>query len=99
MPTVNHFFYPLLPPLACPVKLALPMISLPSPPTLLAGICLSTSAICLAQAPASMDEPVRVTVSLNNDGSRTVYQFDNAKHQATATTSEADGKARRKIIY
>jgi hypothetical protein len=46
-----------------------------------------------------MDEPVRVTVSLNNDGSRTVYQFDNAKHQATATTSEADGKARGKIIY
>jgi len=40
-----------------------------------------------------------VTVSLNADGSRTVYQFDNAKHQATATTTEPDGKARGKIVY
>lgn len=53
-----------------------------------------------AQTPSpSSGEAVRVTVSLNNDGSRTVYQFDNAKNQATATTTESDGKPRGKIVY
>src|ERR1051325_8223269 len=54
---------------------------------------------CLAQSPGATGAAVRVTVSLNSDGSRTVYQFDNAKHQAIATTTEVDGKPRNKIIY
>ena len=54
----------------------------------------------LAQTPGpSSNDAVRVTVSLNADGSRTVYQFDNAKHEAIATTTESDGTARGKIVY
>ena len=54
----------------------------------------------IAQTPAaSSNDAVRVTVSLNADGSRTVYQFDNAKHEAIATTTESDGKARGKVVY
>jgi len=67
--------------------------------TLLA-ISLSPALQTLGQAPAATaDETIRVTVSLNDDGSRTVYQFDNAKHEATATTTEPDGKPRGKIVY
>jgi hypothetical protein len=43
--------------------------------------------------------PVRVTMSLNQDGSRTVYKFNDAKHTATATATGADGKLREKIRY
>lgn len=54
----------------------------------------------IAQTPApSSDDAVRVTVSLNADGSRTVYQFDNAKHEAIATTTDSDGRSRGKIVY
>ena len=54
----------------------------------------------IAQTPApDSNDAVRVTVSLNADGSRTVYQFDNAKHEAVATTNESDGKLRGKIVY
>jgi hypothetical protein len=54
----------------------------------------------IAQTPGpSSNDAVRVTVSLNADGSRTVYQFDNAKHEAIATTTESDGKSRGKIVY
>lgn len=54
----------------------------------------------IAQSPApSSNDAIRVTVSLNADGSRTVYQFDNAKHEAIATTTDSDGKSRGKIVY
>jgi hypothetical protein len=42
---------------------------------------------------------VRVTVSMNADGSRTVYKFDDAQHKAVATTTGQDGKLREKIHY
>src|SRR6266576_902429 len=61
---------------------------------------LSWALPILAQNPeSSSTDAVRVTVSLNADGSRTVYQFDNAKHEAIATTSDSDGKPRGKIVY
>jgi YD repeat-containing protein len=47
----------------------------------------------------SDDDTVRVTVTMNPDGSKTVYQTDGANHQSVATTTDADGKARGKIIY
>ena len=50
-------------------------------------------------AATSSNDTVRVTVSLNADGSRTVYQFDNAKHEAIATTTDSEGKPRGKIVY
>src|SRR5437764_12571599 len=44
-------------------------------------------------------EAVRVTVSMHPDGSRTVYNFDNAQHKAVATTTDPDGKLRQTIRY
>lgn len=44
-------------------------------------------------------ETVRVTVSLNADGSRTAYRFDQAAKKATAVTTGQDGKVREKIRY
>jgi hypothetical protein len=41
----------------------------------------------------------RVTVSMNADGSRTVYQFDDTQHKAIATTTGQDGKLRQTIRY
>ncbi len=53
-----------------------------------------------AQTPEpSQTDAVRVTVTYNPDGSRTVYEFDNEHHKATATTTESDGKLRGKIRY
>src|SRR6266513_1477697 len=42
---------------------------------------------------------VRVTVTMHPDGSRTVYNFDNAQHKAVATTTGQDGKLRQTIRY
>ena len=53
-----------------------------------------------AQTPEpTQTDAVRVTVTYNRDGSRTVYEFDNEHHKATATTTEPDGKLRGKIRY
>ena len=61
---------------------------------------LSWALPIIAQNPeSSSTDAVRVTVSLNADGSRTIYQFDNAKHEAIATTTDSDGKPRGKIVY
>jgi hypothetical protein len=64
------------------------------------GISLVWAMSIFAQLPApNPSDAVRVTVSLNADGSRTIYQFDNAKHEAVATTTDSDGKSRGKIVY
>ena len=42
---------------------------------------------------------VRVSVVLNADGSRTVYENDAANHKTVATTTGRDGKVREKIRY
>src|SRR5437660_737283 len=46
-----------------------------------------------------LSNAVRVTVSMHPDGSRTVYNFDNAQHKAVATTTDPDGKVRQTIRY
>lgn len=57
-------------------------------------------AVASAQLPeTSPPEAVRVNVTLNSDGSRTVYEFDSANHKATATTTEKDGKMLGRILY
>jgi hypothetical protein len=38
-------------------------------------------------------------VSVNADGSHTLYEVDNAHHRATSTITERDGKLRQKIQY
>ncbi len=47
----------------------------------------------------SGDDTVRVTVTMNPDGSKTVYQTDGANRRSTATTTGANGKAQGKIVY
>jgi YD repeat-containing protein len=66
---------------------------------------LAFSALLLAASPlgfgqeVSPSSEVRVSVVLNADGSRTVYEADNANHKSVATTTEANGKLREKIRY
>jgi hypothetical protein len=36
---------------------------------------------------------------MHPDGSRTVYNFDNAQHKAVATTTDPDGKVRQTVRY
>ena len=52
----------------------------------------------LAQ-PVPSPDAVRVTISLNADGSRTTYQFDDANHKAIATTTNREGKSLGKTHY
>src|SRR6059058_4827026 len=58
------------------------------------------SAIGFGQSPEqAQSDAVRVTVSMHPDGSRTVYNFDNAQHKAVATITDQDGKLRQTIRY
>jgi len=60
-------------------------------------LCLMLVRSLFGQALPS--EAVRVTVSINSDGSRTTYRFDDAHHTATATTETPDGKSLGKTHY
>jgi hypothetical protein len=55
--------------------------------------------VSLSQGQQAPGDAVRVTMSMHPDGSRTVYNFDNAQHTAVATTTDADGKIRQTIHY
>ena len=63
------------------------------------GLLLFTRAALAQTAPNDSDQPVRVNVTVNPDGTRTTYQFDQAHHQATAVTTTAAGKVSGKIRY
>ncbi len=52
-----------------------------------------------AQLATATPDTVRVTVSMNADGTRTVYEFDATRHRATATTSTQEGKLVGRIKY
>jgi len=66
---------------------------------------ISTVFVCgidngLSQLPEKTEsDAVRVTVSMNADGSRAVYKFNDAQHTAVATITDQDGKLREKIRY
>ena len=61
---------------------------------------LSSTVLSPAQvAPNDTEQPVRVNVTVNPDGTRTTYQFDQAHRQATATTTTAEGKVTGKTQY
>jgi YD repeat-containing protein len=47
----------------------------------------------------SGDDAVRVTMTMNPDGSKTVYRVDAATHESVGTTTTASGKPGGKIIY
>ena len=72
------------------------------------GICVVAISVALmvcaepalSQAQeAAASGSLRVTMSLNEDGSRTVYETDIANRKATATTTSAAGKLMGKIRY
>ena len=57
------------------------------------------SSAARAQLANPTPDAIRVTVSMNADGSRTTYEFDGFNHRATATTTTKDGKPVGKIRY
>lgn len=61
--------------------------------------CLALGTAAHGQAADPTGDAIRVTVSINADGSRTVYEFDSLHHKATATTTDKDGKLVGKIRY
>jgi hypothetical protein len=65
-------------------------------PALACALFICGGATAFGQAPT---DAVRVTMSMHPDGSRTVYNFDNAQHTAVSTTTDSDGKVRQTIRY
>jgi YD repeat-containing protein len=65
-------------------------------PALAAVVLLLTTPSIVSQA---SDDAIQVTVTMNPDGSKTVYKMDSANHRCVATTTSANGKPRGKIIY
>ena len=55
--------------------------------------------VAQTQQTAAAAGSLRVTMSLNEDGSKTVYETDTANRKATATTTSAAGKLVGKIRY
>lgn len=62
------------------------------------GLIASTAPLH-AQLVSPTPDAVRVTVSMNADGTRTTYQFDGPNRRATATTTTREGKTIGKILY
>jgi hypothetical protein len=62
-------------------------------------LLLATLAGIAAAQPVPSPDAVRVTISLNADGSRTTYRFDDANHKATATTTNREGKLSGRTHY
>ncbi|MEY2483952.1 MAG: hypothetical protein QOK24_2480 [Verrucomicrobiota bacterium] len=65
----------------------------------LIGGFIGLATIAHGQLLDSAADSIRVTVSINADGSRTVYEFDSAHHKATATTTAKDRKLIGRIRY
>jgi YD repeat-containing protein len=64
----------------------------------LVGGFIGVATIAHSQLDSAADS-VRVTVSMNADGSKTVYEFDSVHHKAKATTTGKDGKLAGRILY
>ena len=62
-------------------------------------LALSATFALAQTTPNEAEQPVRVNVTVNPDGTRTAYQFDPAHRQATATTMNPDGSVTGKIKY
>lgn len=64
-------------------------------------VCFSLGLVSTAAVAQTTGDgaAVRVTMSVNEDGSRTVYKFDDAARTAVATATNADGKVRQRIRY
>jgi hypothetical protein len=64
-----------------------------------AAAFFASSTTIPAQLATPTPDTVRVTVSMNADGTRTTYEFDSPHHRAVATTTGKDGKTVGKIRY
>jgi hypothetical protein len=66
-------------------------------------LCAAAFSLALPARSQLLDDnnrdAVRVTVAINDDGSRTVYEFNSDHHRATATTTSANGKPMGKVLY
>jgi len=74
------------------------MLRVRNPAVFIAAVMAGAS-LARSESQAPEREAVRVTVSLNADGSRTIYEFDSLQHKATATTTAKDGRPLAKIRY
>jgi YD repeat-containing protein len=63
------------------------------------GLCVASFGRLYAQDPTATPDTIRVTVSMNADGTRTTYEFDAPRHRATATTTTKEGKLVGRIRY
>jgi hypothetical protein len=63
------------------------------------GLFLACLSPLHGQMATQTPDTVRVTVSMNADGTRTTYEFDSPRHRATATTTGKDGKIVGRIRY
>src|SRR5438046_10287824 len=61
------------------------------------SVALAIIPLCAVAEQDSGD--VRVSVVLNTDGSRTVYETNATNHKTVATTTGKDGKLREKIRW
>jgi YD repeat-containing protein len=52
-----------------------------------------------AQLESPTPDTIRVTVSMNADGTKTTYEYDSPHHRAIATTTGKDGKMVGRIRY
>ena len=66
---------------------------------LFSGLFLAAITKLDAQLSTPAPDTIRVTVSLNADGTRTTYEIDAPHHRATATTTTRDGKMVGRIRY
>ena len=62
-------------------------------------LIVAAAAVLRAQDVSPTPDSVRVTVSMNADGTRTTYEFDSAHHRAVATTTTKEGKMVGRIRY
>jgi hypothetical protein len=67
--------------------------------TIAFALLIAPARFAFSQTDQSDSGTVRVRVAINPDGSRTLYRFDDAQHEASATTTGEDGKVREKIQY
>ena len=60
---------------------------------------LALPSLTFGQLADPAGDAVRVTVSMNADGSKTIYEFDAPNRKAIATTTDKDGKLVGKVRY
>jgi len=68
-------------------------------PRLALALLFSFTTVSLCALAQEDNSEVRVSVVLNADGSRTVYETNSANHKTVATTTGKDGKLREKIRW